>query len=253
MEMRDHARDWQQLAELDPLWAIASSPDKRFGGWERDEFFATGERDVAPVLERARSLGRPSRMGSALDFGCGVGRTARALASRFEHVVGVDIAPAMIERGRELNADIPNLELLVNASGELTVLGERRFDMIYTRVVLQHQPSRDAARAYIETFLASLTPGGVVAFQLPTHIPRRHRLLVARRLYTALHRVGVPAKFLYERLRLHPIRMLHVPTETIEAWVSAAGGTVLAADHARSRHGVVSSTFYAAPRPDRDM
>lgn len=252
MEQSDHAREWQELAELDPLWAIASSPEKRFGRWEREEFFATGERDVAPILARAEALGRPGRMDSALDFGCGVGRTARALASRFAQVVGVDIAPTMVEQGRELNADVPNLELLVNAGGDLDVLGDRRFDLVFTRVVLQHQPSREAAREYIETFLKLVNPDGVIAFQLPTYIPPRHRLLVTRRLYVALRRVGVPARFLYERLRLHPIRMLFVPRPMMESWVAAAGGTVLAVDDVRSsRHGVVSSTFYAAPSSQR--
>src|SRR4051794_40578916 len=108
MQLPHQTRDWQELAELDPLWAIASSPDKRFGGWERDEFLASGERDVAQILARAEELGRPARRETALDFGCGVGRTARALASRFASVVGVDIAPAMIERGRGLNADTDN-------------------------------------------------------------------------------------------------------------------------------------------------
>jgi SAM-dependent methyltransferase len=252
MAQSDHASEWQELAELDPLWAIASAPEKRFGRWEGEAFFATGERDVAPILARARALGRPGRTDSALDFGCGVGRTARALASRFAEVVGVDIAPAMIEQGRELNADVPNLELLVNAGGDLDVLGDRRFDLVFTRVVLQHQPSREAAREYIEAFLRLVNPDGVIAFQLPTYIPRRHRLLVTRRIYVALRRVGVPARFLYERLRLHPIRMLYVPRPMIESWVTAAGGTVLAVDDVRSRrHGVVSSTFYAAPHPER--
>jgi SAM-dependent methyltransferase len=252
MEQSDHASEWQELAELDPLWAIASSPEKRFGRWEREEFFATGERDVAPILARVQALGRPARMDSALDFGCGVGRTARALAGRFGQVVGVDIAPTMVEQGRELNADVPNLELLVNAGGDLDVLGDRRFDLVFTRVVLQHQPSRAAAREYIETFLKLVKPDGVIVFQLPTYIPRRHRLLVTRRFYVALRRVGVPAKFLYERLRLHPMRMLFVPRPMTESWVTEAGGTVLAVDDVRSRrHGVVSSTFYAAPSPEQ--
>ena len=247
---KQHARDWQELAELDPLWAIASTPGKRFGGWERDEFFATGERDTAPILARAEELGYPGRWTSALDFGCGVGRTSRALAARFEHVVGVDIAPAMIARGRELNTDVPNLELVVNEGGGLSLLGNRRFDLVFTRVVLQHQPSREVARAYIEQFVRLIEPDGLVAFQLPTHIPRRNRLLVARRAYVALRTLRVPTRVLYERLGLHPIRMLFVPQPQVEAWVSGAGGRVLTVDNVRNRQGVVNSTFYVAASPD---
>src|SRR6185437_10977857 len=28
-----HARDWEEMAKLDPLWAILSEPEKRFGNW----------------------------------------------------------------------------------------------------------------------------------------------------------------------------------------------------------------------------
>jgi SAM-dependent methyltransferase len=240
-----HARDWEELAELDPLWAIASTPGKRFGGWERDEFFAAGERMVADSMARIDELGIEVPRGSALDFGCGVGRTARALADRFAQVVGVDIAPTMVERGRELNADVANLEFLVNSPDGLDVLGERRFDLIYTRVVLQHQPTRDAARACIQELVARLEPDGLAVFHIPVHIPLRYRLLVARRAYKVLRRLGVPAQTLYTRLKLHPISMLFVPREQVEQWVAAAGGRVVDVDGSVSPQGIESATFYA--------
>src|SRR5687767_8439812 len=77
-------REWDELAELDPYWAICTAPDKRFGRWDREEFFATGEREVAEVLATAAELGLPRRHGAALDFGCGLGRLTRALAGRFQ-------------------------------------------------------------------------------------------------------------------------------------------------------------------------
>src|SRR5689334_24383672 len=39
-----HARDWEEMAAIDPLWAILSSPEKRFGNWELSEFLRTGDR-----------------------------------------------------------------------------------------------------------------------------------------------------------------------------------------------------------------
>ena len=50
MSLAAQRRDWDELAELDPYWAICTTPGKRFGAWEADEFFATGEREVAAVL-----------------------------------------------------------------------------------------------------------------------------------------------------------------------------------------------------------
>ena len=87
-----HRRDWEQLAEVDPLWAILAAPDARGGRWKLDEFFATGEAEIAQVLEVASGLGYPERYEQALDFGCGVGRLTNALARRFGEVIGIDIS-----------------------------------------------------------------------------------------------------------------------------------------------------------------
>ena len=96
------ARDWNDLATVDPLWAVLSAKGKRNGGWELDEFFATGEAEVAQMLARAAELGRPGRNDSALDFGCGVGRLTRALAVHFDNTLGVDASAQMIEQARRL-------------------------------------------------------------------------------------------------------------------------------------------------------
>src|SRR3954466_15239886 len=72
---------WQALGEDDPLWAILSQPDKRGGRWDADTFFAAGEQEVAAILAHCAALARPQAHRLALDFGCGVGRLTRALAS----------------------------------------------------------------------------------------------------------------------------------------------------------------------------
>jgi SAM-dependent methyltransferase len=247
-----HRRDWEELATLDPLWAIASRPDKRFGGWEdeHDEFFATGQRELDAMLAPARERGLCARTDTALDFGCGVGRITRALAACYGHVVGVDIAPTMIARAEELNADLEDVEFLVSSGDDLRFLGERRFDLVFTHVVLQHQPGRAAARRYIEEFLRVLRPGGVVVFQIPVHIARRHRGLVARRLYLLLRSLGIPSRVLYERLRLHPISMLFVPESEVVRWVREAGGHVEHVEREGSARGHMSATFFVSGRSD---
>ena len=103
------ARDWDDLALVDPYWAVLAAEGKRDGGWGLDEFFATGEADVEQILATADQLGRPARRERALDFGCGVGRLTRALARRFDEAVGVDVSARMLEQARRLNADTPNV------------------------------------------------------------------------------------------------------------------------------------------------
>ena len=54
----------------------------------------------ATVLGHAQHLGRPLRHGTALDFGCGVGRLTHALAPHFERTYGVDVSSTMIEQAQ---------------------------------------------------------------------------------------------------------------------------------------------------------
>src|SRR5690349_15678614 len=120
--MSRQAREWDDLAGLDPLWAVLSQPAfARDGGGDVEAFFATGDGEVSGALDVARELGLPVRYGSALDFGCGVGRLTRALAARFERCVGVDVSPRMVDAARRLNADVPNVEFTANGRDDLSL------------------------------------------------------------------------------------------------------------------------------------
>ena len=49
MRLRSQQRHWEQLAAQDPLWAILTDPQKKDGGWNRDEFFASGRVEAAAL------------------------------------------------------------------------------------------------------------------------------------------------------------------------------------------------------------
>ena len=60
MSLERHRHDWEELAAYDPLWAVLTRPGKRGGRWDRDEFFATGETEIAGVVVAADQLGLPA-------------------------------------------------------------------------------------------------------------------------------------------------------------------------------------------------
>jgi ubiquinone/menaquinone biosynthesis C-methylase UbiE len=211
VQLEQQAQDWNELAELDPYWAILTASGKRFGGWNTDEFFATGPPQADALMNRAAELGHPQERRRALDFGCGLGRVTRALADRFEECVGVDISENMIRHAQELNRNIEGVSFLVNRSSDLSVFGDGRFDLVYASIVLQHVPDRRAIESYIAEFCRVLRPGGLAVFQLPSHIPAIFRLQWRRRLYIGLRSLGFGAPFLYRRLHLLPIAMSYVP------------------------------------------
>jgi len=197
------ARDWDDLALVDPLWAVLSVDSKRDRRWDPDEFFATGEAEVEQILATATELGRPARRRRALDFGCGV---------------GVDVSEQMLEQARRLNADAPNITF---ATAEEPPAGP--FDLVVANLVLQHLPSKPLARAYIRRLAEAANPDGLVVFQLPTNLSLPQRIQPRRRLYAALRSHVDP-----ERLHaagLHPVRMLALPEADVRATVDEAGAT----------------------------
>jgi SAM-dependent methyltransferase len=103
MELDELRRHWNGLGQEDPLFSILTVPGKDGGRWNAEEFFGTGRQQVDHVFQQLETLGVKVQHGSALDFGCGVGRLAQALVDRFDVVHGVDIAPSMISLAERYN------------------------------------------------------------------------------------------------------------------------------------------------------
>ncbi len=207
-------RHWNKLGEQDPLWAILTRSDKKGGRWTIEEFFQLGVAEISAVMEYLRGLGITARPAKALDFGCGVGRLTQALAVYCDQVVGVDIAPSMIEEATRLNSQGDHCRYMVNPGTDLTLVGDERFDLIYTNMVLQHMPPAFSAR-YIGEFVRVLSPGGVAVFQIPAQPS------------------GTPIGVLLRVLPLDVIRVIRkmdmygTPRDRVVRIVQDAGGEVL--------------------------
>lgn len=231
--LKKHAQDWEELGDLDPLWAIASYDPKRFGKWDLEEFFQTGEDEIQKAMTIALRLGYPKEYETALDFGCGVGRLTRGLARRFASCYGVDIAETMIVKAKELNRSVLNCSFIINRQSDLHIFTDNFFDMIYTTLVLQHLPNSYLMKSYITEFVRILKPSGLLVFQLPTHIALHDRLQLRRRLYGVLRRLGISKLIVYEKLTLHPVRMNALPENEVRHLLSTLGATVV---EARTEH-----------------
>ena len=242
------AREWDELAELDPLWAVLSEPAFTHGGGSIHEFFETGAGEVSGALDVAHELGLPARYGRALDFGCGVGRLSRALAARFDECVGVDVSPKMIEAARRLNEDVANIEFVVNRDPDLRAFPSGSFDLVYSSIVLQHLRSRAEIERFVSELVRLVVADGLAVFQIPASISLRYRLQPRRRAYAALRAFGVNPDVLYRR-GLNPIQVRALSEARVRELVAAAGGRVERVVADSSVPPLTSNRYFVAVGP----
>ena len=93
----------------------------------------------------------------ALDFGCGAGRSTRFLRGLGFDVVGVDIAPPMLERAR---ARDPQGDYRLVADGDLGALAGSAFDVILSAFTFDNVATMDRKVALMTSLGRLLKPGG---------------------------------------------------------------------------------------------
>lgn len=202
------------------MWAILGENNKRFGRWDQDEFFATGEKEIAAVIFYLRKkVIILKKINKVLDFGCGVGRLTRALAKYFPRVYGLDISETMIKKAKRLNAGYKNCHFLFNKENYSLDFPDNHFDFIYSNNVLQHFPNKETALKQISDFIRILKPSGIAFFQLPSSLPFLNRLHPRRRLYYFLKSLGFKEKFLYNKLHIYGFSMLSLPAKELKSLI----------------------------------
>jgi ubiquinone/menaquinone biosynthesis C-methylase UbiE len=240
------SRDWTRLGEHDPLWAVYVAPGTRGGRWDIEEFLALGRRDVDQTRAWLASLGLPDRWRRVLDFGCGAGRLSQALARYAAEVVGVDVAPPMLDLARKLDRSGGRCRFVHNAAPDLKLFGDNEFDLVFAELVLQHLPA-PVIDGYLAEFLRVLEPGGVAVVQCLSRPLWTFKGAIWRLAPGWLVRLGQRVILRYPA----PMRMTAVDPRHLEAVVTAHGGEVLAirvrddrAAHWRSTRYVLRRTPY---------
>jgi len=135
-----------------------------------DDFWSSGEveaNQMIKILERHGCGGYRDKQ--CVEYGCGVGRVTMALARKFKRVDAYDISPGHLQRAqlRAQETGVRNVVLHQCSSNMLAKLQE--CDFFYSRIVFQHNPPPVIIELTRQA-LASLRPGGVAVFQVPTHI-----------------------------------------------------------------------------------
>ena len=165
------ARNWENLAKQDPMWAILTDDTKKGGAWDHEAFFLTGRETIAWLgswLSLHRFL---VPRGRALDFGCGLGRLTQALAPHFDHVTGVDISASMVRGAMQHNRFGDKVRYLHNQHPDLRAIETGSLAFVLSAIVLQHMRTA-YQQAYVREFVRVLQPGGLLFFQAPVAVIR---------------------------------------------------------------------------------
>ena len=186
----DAALDWKTFGENDPYFGVFSDP--KYAGRTlseplRADFFRSGDDHVRDLIEILEDCFGDIATGSALDFGCGVGRITQALAKRFDAVVGLDISPGMLAEARR-NAQVSGLANVTYANSlDLDCLQPASHDLVHSYIVLQHIPVA-TGEAIVERLIAAIKPGGIGALHM-TIVPATGRIGASLRNLVKRNRV----------------------------------------------------------------
>lgn len=242
MRLSQTKKHWDKFARTDPFWAVLTDADKKGNQWKVEEFFRTGVESVGAEIKGVVMQYPQLRFGSALDFGCGVGRLSQALARHFDRVVGIDISAEMLRIAREHNQHGNKVEYLLNTRDDLSQLRSNQFDFVYSIITLQHMEPVYAKR-YIAEFVRVTSPGGAILFQVPEISAKKPRPFtlwpdtLLKRAYRDIRR-----KFAKE-----PVMEMHaIPRREVEALLTTAGAEILKSYRYDAAGGELHSWGYLA-------
>ncbi len=183
---------WDHYGKHDPYYGVLSIPEFRarnITGESLERFFASGVGNVEDAIHRAEAAFGPLNFGTALDYGCGVGRLTRPLAGRFAHVIAVDISRDMLEHVRQIGSNV--------SCEDAEAMTETPVNFILSMMVFQHIPPTVGV-PILSRLAARLEGTGIIELPIRDKASRAWRALrIGKRIAKRLFPVGGPTIPMY--------------------------------------------------------
>ncbi len=157
-------RQWIKWAKENPYYGVLGVETATVTTPEiKARFFETGAEDFGRALGDVEKMLGPVERGTALDFGCGVGRILKPMSEQFQTAWGVDVAAEMLGMAKE-NCGGSDAIHLAQSVGAVAASGSK-FDFVHSYIVLQHIRPVQGIPIIVD-LIKLLKPGGRFALHL---------------------------------------------------------------------------------------
>lgn len=161
-------REWIYWGRTDPLFAVATLPDRQVGGameWDVQEFLEFGRAAFSEVHRHWCQYGMGQQR--CVEIGCGSGRMTRWLSEHFAQVLALDVSPEQLQSAKViLGKHGKNVEFTLVTEPTIPA-ANGTYDAVFTCQVFQHLDGISSINAYLREAYRVLEVGGTLCFQLP--------------------------------------------------------------------------------------
>jgi SAM-dependent methyltransferase len=236
---RDTDADWRAIGRAQPFWGVLTHDEFRTENLTPAAiaaFYASGAAHIADLVRRLTEATGTPPGGRALDFGCGAGRLAEAMADYADGVTGYDISPGMLDEARRRGGRAAYVDRLPDGP----------FDWINSFIVFQHIPPQRGLDL-LRQLMARLAPDGAVSLHLTIWRDARVAAPPAR----GWRRLAAPllARWRTARLKTGAVMMYDYDLSDIVRVLNERGVealTLVPTDHG-GHHGVIILGRRTAP------
>lgn len=176
-----HQVEWSLMGKTKAFWSVLvdlPQDDNQVTPIMMERFYSRGELDIKDLVSQTREKYADWNLeGDVLDFGCGLGRLAAAVAQLdgVRSVACVDQSVHHLEKAKKFTASLPmkaRFNTVVSGPDLLMALqqGEqfpKCFDFVNSLIAFQHMITPLQA-VYLEQLCDVLKPGGVMRVQIPS-------------------------------------------------------------------------------------
>lgn len=165
---------WSSFGESEPYWSVITNDQYKasvINNLSIQQFYESGKHNIDFIEDTLRKHNVFLTDKIVLDFGCGVGRLSKALASRCRHVYGIDISSSHIELANMHTKNTANTTFtLISCPEDIIPFKAVGVDVVVTLIVLQHNRP-NIMKKYITELLGIVKVGGVAVLHIPYFIP----------------------------------------------------------------------------------